>query len=1289
MQKIVKVFVVLLFINIYCIQTAARTETDDTLNAQIQEQEKTLEVTGSEKKIETTPSPSQSSKVGIEKDDDQKPALKEGEDTKKADASDTKKVEEVTASENPEETKTSDNQNLSPIGQEDAKTVKVTDTDKGKEVDAKKGEKKNSPSKEGETKNDDTNADACTEHNDCASNTNGLTTCIKQKCSQPVQVVKCAPSNVGGECAANTNSKTVCGRDGECVEPREVDDCSSNDDCKDNTNSKIVCVELKCSVQVEKTTCIHEGDKNNCEDNTNGLTFCTKEGKCGPPAVLSGEESCVSMKNDCDQRTPDTESCNEKFHCEIQDVESSGNEKEPNDGEKKKCIALKVMSTCGEKKDKNSCETGTGGHCVWSVTKVNPKGNDDEESKSSSSPTCEPPEDTCKMQNNEQDCRDENHCEWLPGVKKANNSDVPQCAPIGLVGETKCHSLNSIRESCSSDFHCKWDDSGEGKCVPMDCNDVEDASPECRCIDQQAQEDCKESKHCQWNASQDHQSETAATGFCRLPEDLIELCKKTKPCPKECIFREGGRKQKEEEAREVYIVPVEIAVPVSNGKLENPKESENLNSTSSDGKLKQWVIATFPDAEENSINVKHELDDFKVDAENSKKEAQSVLISFSLSIKLVDVTEEPTPEKMKLKVRLSIDKSQKSNSCPFEAFDIKVGKVTPPPSLQGSFELNLSDDPCDVSQRVEITGTNASCALFTVKGESACLAHYNVGVKGEILPCRFGLTKENTASPTCQEDRSCHEKKEAEKVSKEMETAITDAKRDCSGRLGCESCTNSESCGWCATDDAEEGSGKCVLGGPPGPLDTSTGQYGKEMLHTMSCTSWEFSFCPTSPCAQHTSCADCLFDPYCGWCTASSTCTEGDTTGPIAGLSAGCRRGWVHSVVPHSSEEQFASVVEFDQSEKHERLEASCERAFDETRRLVQLDIEHEAATNSTWRYQIQTCSPCNGAWPKCDCGGNEPEEGYKPVKVKVDLEDDEAKQAVPDPGPKDEARDAAKESIAQTAVAVSEASLLLEKTHNLLLDQESNPIDEVALANAKAKYEKAKQLYDRKLAAHEEALKSLSLVARGKKENMKELADQWVEALKAEAAAVNAETMAKKAGDPLAVQQAKELINEKARLAAAAEKAMKMSMNNLDETEADGAAKVESRKRQEQDKIKMLSGILNALSAMALHGDKVTPPQRVALKDSMKKVIGQLMKSVKDEGGGEIDEETIALVKNAVGYSGTPDDVNEMNDTKTKSNPKAMQDSVAGVLQNNKNGEESSAPSRFRAVQRRRRLYP
>merc|ERR1712137_1305200 len=101
------------------------------------------------------------------------------------------------------------------------------------------------------------------------------------------------------------------------------------------------------------------------------------------------------------------------------------------------------------------------------------------------------------------------------------------------------------------------------------------------------------------------------------------------------------------------------------------------------------------------------------------------------------------------------------------------------------------------------------------------------------------------------------------------------AKVQCAQHTHCDTCSKDLRCGWGASD------GICIPGVAAGPTSKGT-----------NCSTWDFAFCSSLPCASHTSCDSCAADALCGWCSTSNVCVEGSMRGPV--FMACVLRDWLH-----------------------------------------------------------------------------------------------------------------------------------------------------------------------------------------------------------------------------------------------------------------------------------------------------------------------------------------------------------------------------------------------------------
>jgi len=201
----------------------------------------------------------------------------------------------------------------------------------------------------------------------------------------------------------------------------------------------------------------------------------------------------------------------------------------------------------------------------------------------------------------------------------------------------------------------------------------------------------------------------------------------------------------------------------------------------------------------------------------------------------------------------------------------------------------------------------------------------------------------------------------------------------CSAYLECSSCAVSAECGWC--NGAKGIRGSCVPGGATGPLELAgipqTASYVfdplKDKMHQLGCQDWHFSFCPErSACTKYRGCSNCISDPFCGWCASSAVCSEGVPEGPIAGLTEGCKVGYAHGSpmldIPARTIEVLVASSQNAAEALRRNLAETCEKADKEAEMHVEAVKSEQEVINATLVLQMETCLPCGGSWPMCDC---------------------------------------------------------------------------------------------------------------------------------------------------------------------------------------------------------------------------------------------------------------------------------------------------------------------------------
>ena len=184
----------------------------------------------------------------------------------------------------------------------------------------------------------------------------------------------------------------------------------------------------------------------------------------------------------------------------------------------------------------------------------------------------------------------------------------------------------------------------------------------------------------------------------------------------------------------------------------------------------------------------------------------------------------------------------------------------------------------------------------------------------------------------------------------------------------CSDCTADPDCGYCPT------TGQCFLGNSEGPVPRFTGDTSflvdpqKYFMYVTNCSAYQFSFCKQAPCEGYHTCSQCLADSFCGWCGGSGKCAEGDAAGSYQEF---CPRAWIHSPlhsgvgVRHRSDLLLTSRQV---AAERDRLGDYCEANTEEARRKIQAEMEDEKTRNERMKRLQQSCAPCKGVWPNCEC---------------------------------------------------------------------------------------------------------------------------------------------------------------------------------------------------------------------------------------------------------------------------------------------------------------------------------
>ena len=220
----------------------------------------------------------------------------------------------------------------------------------------------------------------------------------------------------------------------------------------------------------------------------------------------------------------------------------------------------------------------------------------------------------------------------------------------------------------------------------------------------------------------------------------------------------------------------------------------------------------------------------------------------------------------------------------------------------------------------------------------------------------------------------------------------------------CSACVADPECGFCPN------SGICMEGTPNGPTPkwnieegttipsfTSEEDMEKIFMYEANCSSYQYAECLPEPCREHADCSKCLADPYCGWCGMTGRCEEGNQAGSVGEY---CPNGWIGSPLHGAwgslrqgggiglkgKDDEEGEEGEDDEDDNDVWLESAtqqlailqklpeiCASDVRESETLIRQKLQEEESRQKLLRSTRESCAPCNGTWPYCDCGGNKP----------------------------------------------------------------------------------------------------------------------------------------------------------------------------------------------------------------------------------------------------------------------------------------------------------------------------
>ena len=293
------------------------------------------------------------------------------------------------------------------------------------------------------------------------------------------------------------------------------------------------------------------------------------------------------------------------------------------------------------------------------------------------------------------------------------------------------------------------------------------------------------------------------------------------------------------------------------------------------------------------------------------------------------------------------------------------------------------------------------------------LGHDNCPPTHEMKQCNRQPCPRTPVAPTPKvEGSKCSKYSLTSKALKRLPLFLRGVGHAAAHTQTCSACIAEPECGWCPN------SGLCLEGTPNGPIPKwnvqkgttlpsfkSTADMEKIFMYKAKCSSWQYAECKPEPCREHAECNQCLADPYCGWCGMTGRCEEGNQAGSVGEY---CPNGWIGSPM-HSAwgsslrdgsggigwsssslESENPSVGDNEDDDDNNNdvwLESAtkqlkvlstlpniCASDIRESREIQTQKVNEEIVRQKLLRASRESCLPCNGTWPYCDCGGNAPD---------------------------------------------------------------------------------------------------------------------------------------------------------------------------------------------------------------------------------------------------------------------------------------------------------------------------
>jgi hypothetical protein len=438
--------------------------------------------------------------------------------------------------------------------------------------------------------------------------------------------------------------------------------------------------------------------------------------------------------------------------------------------------------------------------------------------------------------------------------------------------------------------------------------------------------------------------------------------------------------------------------------------------------------------------------------------------------------------------------------------------------------------------------------------------------------------------------------------------------------IDCGQCTEKPEYGYCPSLRL------CLRGTANGPIPEWQGQAPvslnaqKYYQYKINCSSWQWGQCYGEPCSTYKDCKSCMSDTFCGWCSGTQSCSEGEVGGSTGQY---CPRGWIFSplgrgVGMRQRDDTMMTGLQIKKQGDH--LSDFCEANEQQTRDLIQSKINENERRLERLRLLRETCHPCfKGTWPNCDCGGNT---GAAKPDLNVELvlhnKDESAKAYETDLKEKQRIQEEAdKKAQAEALKAEEEQTKAVEAAQRERRKEEAEKQEEKAAAAAAKKAEEAQKKGDEQ-AEKEARAQEVALQKQEEAEKVKE-AEEEKKAKEEKQRAAEEQEKAEAAADAEAARRAEKERAEKRRAEELAKATLEEAQKSGDEEaakKAEADARDAKRAAEEAAKAAEAKEKSEEEARKAAHTGSTgaTGPPALTHDDLIKELDARLGKNLKED---------------------------------------------------------------------------